>query len=214
MATFRHLDRLGHTGERILIHADLGSVEWQDSLPTCEKLAQHLGVELVVVRRKAGGLMERWRGRWLSSMKRYEALSTVTLVPCWSTPKMRFCTSELKTHVIEAYLKKRFGKQYVINVTGIRREESSRRAKATVVDYDFDSGWFDWRPIVDWTVQDVFSSIDASGLPPHPGYRVFGLSRVSCRFCIMQNLDDMIAAAAQEEAHETYREMVWLECDS
>ena len=37
-----HLDRIGHTGPRLLIHADLGSVEWRDSLPTCERLAARL----------------------------------------------------------------------------------------------------------------------------------------------------------------------------
>lgn len=213
LATFRYLDHMGHAGERLLVHADLGSVEWKDSLPTCQRLADSFGIELLVVR-KAGGLMERWRSRWQSSIDRYEALSTVTLVPCWSTPKMRFCTSEQKTHVISSALKKRFGKQLVINVTGIRRDESSQRARSTVSDLSDDEHLLSWRPILDWTVRDVFSCIDASGVSPHPGYRVFGLSRVSCRFCIMSSLDDLTAAAAQEESHDLYRDMVELECDS
>ncbi|NLS02303.1 phosphoadenosine phosphosulfate reductase family protein [Rhizobium sp. P32RR-XVIII] len=214
LAPFRYLDAMGHAGERLLVHADLGSVEWKDSLPTCQRLADYLGVPLLVVSRKAGGLMERWRSRWQSSVERYEALSTVALVPCWSTPKMRFCTSELKTHVITAALKKRFGKQLVVNVTGIRRDESSRRARSTISDLSDDSLLLSWRPILDWSVQDVFSSIDASGIDPHPAYRVFGMSRVSCRFCIMSNIDDLTAATAQEESHDLYRDMVDLECDS
>lgn len=63
VATFAHLDRIGHTGPRILIHADLGSVEWKDSLPVCERLAAIHGTELVIVRRKQGGLMEQWETR-------------------------------------------------------------------------------------------------------------------------------------------------------
>ena len=51
MATFEYLDRIGHSGPRLLIHADLGSVEWSASLPTCEQLSDRLGAELVVVRR-------------------------------------------------------------------------------------------------------------------------------------------------------------------
>ncbi|RWH31616.1 phosphoadenosine phosphosulfate reductase family protein [Mesorhizobium sp.] len=214
LATFRHLDQVGHTGPRLLIHADLGTVEWKNSHPVCEELAGHLGADLVVVRRKAGGLMERWESRWESSRVRYETLSTVTLVPCWSTPAMRFCTSELKTHVITAELKRRFPGQTVINVTGVRREESAARAKATIADTSADGRFWNWRPLADWSVADVFAEIDSSGLDPHPAYRVFGMSRVSCRFCIMSNVADLTAAAAQPEAHDLYRRMVRLEARS
>lgn len=108
IATFEHLDRIGHAGPRLLIHADRGVVEWKDSLPVCERLAETLDTELVVVCRKQGGLLERWEGRWRSNVARYEDLGTVTLVPCWSTPSMRFCTSELKTTKIHAELLRGF----------------------------------------------------------------------------------------------------------
>lgn len=213
LATFSYLDNVGHRGPRFLIHADLGSVEWKDSLSVCKQLADHLKCELVVVRRKAGGLMERWESRWLSSKTRYETLSTVTLVPCWSTPSMRFCTSELKTHVITAELNRRF-KGPVINVTGVRREESANRARQPVSDIDKSGRILNWRPIIDLTVDQVFQMIDDSGLHPHPAYRVFGMSRVSCRWCIMSSLPDMIAATKPEEGHDLYRRMVQLEIDS
>lgn len=214
LATFHHLDRIGHSGPRLLIHADLGTVEWKDSLPICERLARHLGADFVVVARKAGGLMERWESRWQSSKARYESLSTVTLVPCWSTPAMRFCTSELKTHVITAELKRRFSGKTIVNVTGVRADESAERAKQTVASFDKDGRFLNWRPILRWNIDQVFAAIDGSGLDPHPAYRVFGMSRVSCRYCIMSNLADMTAASAQPEAHNTYRRMVRLECSS
>lgn len=214
LATFEHLDRVGHAGPRILIHSDLGIVEWRDSQPVCERLAEHLCTELVAVRRRAGGLMERWEARWESSRVRYETLSTVTLVPCWSTPDMRFCTSELKTHVIVAELHRRFKGRTVINVTGIRRTESRKRASATIATRHKDGRIWDWRPILDWGVDEVFAAIDRSGLHPHPAYRVFGMSRVSCRFCIMSNLADLTAASAQPEAHDLYRRIVALESAS
>lgn len=214
LATFRYLDAVGHTGPRVLIHADLGSVEWNDSLGVCQDLADHLQCDLVVVRRKAGGLMERWESRWLSSKTRYETLSTVTLVPCWSTPDMRFCTSEQKTHVIIAELKRRFKGQQIINVTGVRREESRNRARMPAADMEKTGRILNWRPIIDLTIDEVFAMIGSSGLHPHPAYRIFGMSRVSCRFCIMSNLADMVAAAAQEESHQLYRNMVQLEIDS
>lgn len=214
MATFEYLDRIGHSGPRLLIHADLGSVEWADSFPTCEHLADRLDAELVVVRRKEGGLMDRWESRWRSNVARYENLSTVTLVPCWSTPAMRFCTSELKTSKIHAELKRRFSRLPIISVTGVRREESPQRARAEILDHKPGERIWTWRPILDWSEAEVFSSLDFWGIEPHPAYRQFGLSRVSCRFCIMSSLPDLVAAAAQPETHDLYRHMVGLECRS
>ena len=214
MATFEYLDRIGHSGPRLLIHADLGSVEWAASLPTCEQLSDRLGAELIVVRRKQGGLMDRWESRWRSNVARYESLSTVTLVPCWSTPAMRFCTSEMKTSKIHAELKRRFSRLPIISVTGVRREESPRRARAEIFDHKPGERIWTWRPILDWSEAEVFSSLDFWGIEPHPAYRRFGLTRVSCRFCIMSSLPDLVAAAAQPEAHDLYRQMVGLECRS
>ena len=214
MATFEYLDRIGHSGPRLLIHADLGSVEWAASLPTCEQLADRLGTELIVVRRKQGGLMDRWESRWRSNVARYENLSTVTLVPCWSTPAMRFCTSEMKTSKIHAELKRRFSRLPIVSVTGIRREESPQRARAEIFDHKPGERIWTWRPILDWSEAEVFSSLDFWGIEPHPAYRRFGLTRVSCRFCIMSSLPDLVAAAAQPEAHNLYRQMVGLECRS
>jgi tRNA(Ile)-lysidine synthase TilS/MesJ len=63
-ATVAHLDAIGHTGPRVLVHADLGVTEWCDSLPVCERLAAVLGLELIVVRRSQGDMMDRWEQRW------------------------------------------------------------------------------------------------------------------------------------------------------
>ena len=60
LAVCAHLDKIGHIGPRVLIHADLGVVEWKDSAPSCERLAAHLGLELMTVNRKAGDMMDRW----------------------------------------------------------------------------------------------------------------------------------------------------------
>ena len=74
LAVERHLKSIGHTGPRLLIHADLGRVEWRDSLPSCERLADHIGWELVVVQRKAGDMLARWQGRWANNLVRYRDL--------------------------------------------------------------------------------------------------------------------------------------------
>lgn len=214
MATLEYLDRIGHAGPRLLIHADLGAVEWKESLPVCERLAAELCTELVVVRRKQGGLLERWESRWRSNVARYEDLSTVTLVPCWSTPSMRFCTSEFKTTKIHAELARGFKGLPIISVVGVRREESRQRARAAVADRNPRNGIWTWRPILDWREEEVFDSIDARGIEPHPAYRQFGMTRVSCRFCIMSSLADLRAATCQPETHDLYRRMVDLESRS
>jgi len=218
LATFEYLDRIGHRGPRVLVHSDLGMVEWVESLPACEDLARHLGVELMVVRRKAGGLMERWESRWESSVRRYAALSTVTVVLPWSTPALRFCTSELKTHVIASALRRKFPGQNILNVTGIRREESAARARSSVASLDScsrsGSETWSWRPILDWSTQEVFAGIDDSGMTPHPAYRTWGMSRVSCAFCIMSSAGDLRASSRNPAHQDIYRRMVRLETRS
>lgn len=132
LTTAAHLDAIGHAGARLLVHSDLGRVEWRDSLPACERLARHIGWELLVVRRGAGDLIDRWETRWANNVARYANLSTVGLILPWSTPAMRFCTSELKTAVISSALRRRFPDKAIVSVSGIRRQESATRARMPV----------------------------------------------------------------------------------
>ena len=220
-ATVKHLNAIGHTGQRILIHSDLGRVEWRDSLPTCERLSAQLGIALVTVRRKAGDMMDRWLVRWDNNIERYADLSCVKVILPWSTPSMRFCTSELKTAVICSELKRRFVGQTIVSASGIRRQESAKRKLAPVskaqpklASRKAGTAGLDWHPIIDWSHADVFASLAAHGFELHEAYTRYGMSRVSCAFCIMSNGDDMIAAATCEDNHDLYREMVALEIRS
>lgn len=92
-ATYEHLDKVGHVGPRILVHSDLGKIEWRQSLPVCESIACALNLELVVVRRPAGGLVERWQVRWRNNLNRYLSLFCVKAILPFSTAAWRFCTS-------------------------------------------------------------------------------------------------------------------------
>jgi 3'-phosphoadenosine 5'-phosphosulfate sulfotransferase (PAPS reductase)/FAD synthetase len=219
LATVRYLDEIGHAGPRILIHADLGLVEWKESLPECERLARHLGLELVVVRRKGGGMMERWESRWDSSVRRYRELETVTLVPCWSGPSLRFCTSEQKTYPITSELRRRYRNIPIVNITGVRREESAGRARGSVWSLDErlsrqGAPFFHWRPISDWRLRDVIECVDASGLTLHPAYTRWGMQRVSCVFCVLGSGSDLRSSAANPDNSEAYLRMVELEARS
>lgn len=213
IATISYLDARGHAGPRILIHSDLGAVEWEDSLPACERMSTALNVPLVVVRRIAGDMMDRWEGRLKSSVRRWSGLEVVKLILPWSTPSMRFCTSELKTQIITSELRRRFKGQTVINVTGVRREESAARAKGSIASKD-SSGHFSWRPLSNWSTEQVFAAIAEAGMQPHMAYETHGLSRVSCRFCIMSSQADLSAAARAAESHQILLRMIALEIES
>ena len=224
-ATVAHLDAIGHTGPRVLIHADLGRVEWRQSLPVCERLAALLGLELIVVRRAAGDMMDRWLGRWKNNVARYADLSCVKVILPWSTPSMRFCTSELKTAPICSALVRRFPGQTIVSACGIRRAESNSRTSGRAIapiakvqkklaSKTHRTTGLDWHPIIEWEHADVFASLEARGFALHEAYTRYGMTRVSCRFCIMSSDPDRRAAAAAPESADLYREMVDLEITS
>lgn len=215
----KYLDSIGHRGPRVLVHADLGEVEWKDSLPVCERLARHLGWELLVVRRRAGGMMHRWEGRWENNLARYRALECVKLILPWSTPSMRFCTSELKTAVISAELKKRYPGQDILSVTGVRHQESAARAKMPVASRQDklsgrNSKGIQWNPIIEWSTDEVFEYIGQYDGLVHEAYTKYGSTRVSCAFCIMGSIGDLNASASCPDNHHIYRRMVALEIKS
>lgn len=216
-----YLQEIGHSGECILIHSDLGIVEWKDSLPTCQRLADTTGLELAVVRRKAGGMFERWVSRWQSSVERYVNLNCVKLILPWSTPAMRFCTAELKRDVICSYLRQRFIGKTILSVSGIRRDESTRRMKAPTLRPQpkmrvptKGTYGYDWNPLLSWSEEDVYSYLREKNFRLHEAYTKYGMSRVSCAFCIMSSASDMRAATTCADNVPLYRQMVDLEIES
>lgn len=219
IAVSRHLDEIGHVGPRVLIHADLGRVEWKDSLACCERLAVRIGWELLVVKRQAGDMLARWETRWANNLARYQDLSCVKLILPWSTPAMRFCTSELKVAVITSALKKRYPAQDIVNVAGIRRQESPNRSRMPVsaplgkLERKGYAG-ITWNAIIEWKIEDVFSTIEEAGLSLHEAYTIYGASRVSRAFCIMSSQQDLRAAASCSDNHSLYVQMVELEAQS
>ena len=219
LATFRYLDQIGHSGPRVLVSADLGIVEWGDSLPTCERLARHLKADLVVVRRKAGDMLSRWQQRWRNNVSRYRELCCVRLIMPWSSPALRFCSGELKVEPITSALKKRYLDLPIVNVSGIRRQESAARSKKPISAIEprlmrKGKAGMTWNPIIEWSLNEVLDEISASGLALHEAYTVYGSSRVSCSFCIMGSLNDLVASSTCEGNRDAYIAMVELEAVS
>jgi len=213
-----HLDLIGHRGPRLLIHSDLGRVEWKDSAPTCARLADAIGLELVTVRRGAGDMMDRWLTRWSNNVDRYCDLECVKVILPWSTPSMRFCTSELKTAVICRELIRRFPGTVILSAIGIRGEESPNRLKAPISSTEpklrsvtHRTSGLRWNAIHHVREEEVFARLEARGFPLHEAYTRFRSTRLSCAFCIMGSDNDLHAAASCADNAPIYREMVGLE---
>jgi len=184
----------------------------------CQRLADRVGMELVVVRRLAGDLLDRWKVRWSNNCERYASLSCVKMILPWSTASMLFCRSELKAAIICRYLVERFPQQTIINASGIRRDESTTRAKAPIwapqsrlTSKTYETTGLDWHPLVEWTLEQVFAYHQVRDFPPHEAYTRFLMSRVSCAFCTLASLADLIASTTCPDNHAIYRELVAIE---
>jgi hypothetical protein len=80
-----------------------------------------------------------------------------------------------------------------------------------LVSKTFATTGFNYYPIHSWTKQQVFDSHQLCDFRTHEAYWKWGMSRVSCIFCILASLADLVAASKNSEHHDLYREMVWLE---
>lgn len=125
------------SGELFAITADLGRIEWLGTLEHIQALCDELNVPLVVVKRQKGGMIERWeqRRRSLLTLQQVQADTKMNALeqtekegskPFWSSASARYCTKELKTAVIDRYLRKF---KAVVCAVGIRAQESASRAK-------------------------------------------------------------------------------------
>ncbi len=95
----------------------------------------------------------------------------------------QFCTSELKEFPITmqvVFPMLKVGP--VIQWLGIRAAESANRAKQPRISRH-DSGSLLWRPILSWTLDDVWAIHKKHGIKPNPLYAL-GFNRVGCMPCI------------------------------
>lgn len=224
VAANRWLDSIGHPRERRLaIHADLGRAEWQTTPGVVERTAAFLDLPLIIVRRKGGDMVARWEARFANGKARYADLLVYNLIGPWSSAMLRFCTSELKAQVIGPELARRLAGQQIVQVIGIRREESTGRKKAAISKPDHryakpgnraGTEMLIWHPGVDWTEEEVFDCHRRHGLELHEAYKVYGSSRLSCAFCVLATLRDHQAAARAVGNVPLYLHLVSMEVES
>lgn len=189
----------------LAIHADLGRAEWFDTDETLHRQIEELGLELHIVQRDKGDLLQRIQ-------ERAEKVGDEKVF--WPSSAARYCTSDLKRGPIDKFLRK-LG-PLVISVEGIRAEESTTRAKKPcwevrkqITNSKRDA--LTWRPIHFWMIEAVWTELGTSdqelevrraafiagdeasafdGWPAHNAY-VRGNERLSCSLCVLASKADL-----------------------
>lgn len=100
----------------------------------------------------------------------------------------KWCTEEWKLLPFQAWLDRyrETCDDDVQVLLGIRREESAKRADALKTPEREWSDFYDcevWRPILDWTVEEVIAEHRRAAIPMHPLYHL-GAERVGCWPCV------------------------------
>ncbi|EBZ5771667.1 hypothetical protein EC412_05195 [Salmonella enterica subsp. enterica serovar Redlands] len=101
--------------------------------------------------------------------------------------RARFCTFELKHRPIDEQIIQPLREHYddVVSWQGVRAQESASRARLPELEHDADNqaGLHVYRPLLQWTHDEVFALAKRHGIPPNPLYQQ-GCSRVGCMPCI------------------------------
>ena len=195
------LARIVPRDQLVVVHAPLGEVEWPGTIEHIEN-TMPAGVPLIFARVASGKTL----------------LDQVEERGKWPGIRQRWCTAGQKRGPIERELRRylkahpRFAGR-LVSAMGLRRDESADRAKRIPwkrSDRNSRAGreWFDWLPIFDLTVDDVFRVIREAGQSPHWVYAQ-GISRCSCSFCIFSSRSD--ARRAAELRPSLYRRYAELE---
>jgi len=217
----------------IVVHCDLGRVEWEGTAELAREQAEHYGLRFEIVRRELGDLIDQVEQRHESNVSKGRDIAP------WPSSEARWCTSDQKTAQVKKLVtalvqewRKANGikgrgarKVRILNCLGIRAEESVARSKKESFHAD-DMNWTRvdkvvdgkkvinpetgkvvkviqphgmrevdrWLPIFDWTEENVWDSIWASGVRYHDAYEK-GMSRLSCAFCVLASKADLIIAA-------------------
>lgn len=122
--------------------------------------------------------------------------------------KRQFCTQYLKTEPLTEYALELIDSGYAVwSWQGVRIDESlSRRTRlqgtgACVKAFDVVGGdLFNYRPILRWTVEDVFEAHATAGIEPNPLYRQ-SMSRVGCMPCINAAKAELAAISRRFPEH-------------
>lgn len=181
----------------IVVHSDLGRVEWEGTEALAREQAAHYGFRFEVVRREQDLLDHvASRGMWPGK-----------------GPKERYCTSDHKTSQIAKLMTRIVAEKgprpkhrpvRILDCQGIRGAESTKRGERQPLTWNKRASntkreVYTYYPIFDWTVEQVWERIHASGVRYHYAYDL-GMPRLSCVFCIFAPKEALIIAGTHNRA--------------
>ena len=196
-AMLAYIMTLGFKGRIVVVHSDLGEMEWEPMEHFIQ--ANSFGLPVHVVKPELG---------FFELCRKYKRIPD---------GRARFCTSELKTRPIGKFIRQYMAENNLktaINAMGIRAEESPARAKKEPWKLSKLSSKragvtiYEWYPIFDMKLGDVWFQIKKAGQQPHPIYAK-GFSRLSCVFCVFGRIEEHKMAAKARP--DLYQKMVELE---
>lgn len=194
-------------------------MDWPCTHAYVKATAEALGIPVVFSWRDGGFVREMMRDNSPTAPVSYEregrrsTLPTVraTLGTRLKFPQVsadlsvRWCSAYLKIDVMARVLSNdpAYRGRKILVVTGERREESSSRSR-----YDEQEphrtntrnrAVHQWRNVIDWSEEQVWSIIERWRIRPHPSYSL-GFSRTSCLPCIFSNDDQWASVKSLDPA--------------
>jgi 3'-phosphoadenosine 5'-phosphosulfate sulfotransferase (PAPS reductase)/FAD synthetase len=179
----------------VVVHADLGRVEWPGTKELAQEQARHYGLAFIAIARPQGDLLDHIAKRGM-----------------FPSPKARYCTSDHKRGQVAkvftqlADLSRQRGVRVcrILNCLGLRAEESPARARRLPFGLNEMASngrrlVHDWLPIHGWSTTQVWDRIRKSGVPHHPAYDL-GMPRLSCCFCIFSPRSGLLLAGKHNPA--------------
>lgn len=150
----------GWTGRFVLLHADVGRMEWKFSLEHCRLIAEEVGAEFYVVKNAKRDLLQGIHERMA---KRPDA-------PPFPSSAARWCTSDFKRGPLSKWMRNNVGRgEVAVSACGFRREESAARRKQPFMERRKDCcspqknrTVYNWNPILEYSLADVWSEIGHS----------------------------------------------------
>jgi len=106
-------------------------------------------------------------------------------------PLRRFCTVELKLKPVKRYLDELMAEGFdILAHSGVRGSESESRSKLPEREWDT---FFDcevYRPLMKWTIDDVWAIHEKYSIPRNPLYAF--AKRVGCFPCVMSRKEELL----------------------
>ena len=195
----------GQLHKIVVVHADLADIEFEGTASLARRQSSMLDIPRFEVVQAQGDLLARVAARY-AKLKVKALAEGKPVAPAWPSSSARWCTSDLKRGPIRTLMTRLTDERQdlrrpvrILNCLGQRAAESPHRRKLAPVEIDRAASngrrhITTWRPIHHWSEAAVWAEIARSGCPYHEAYD-WGMSRLSCSFCVLGCEADVVLAA-------------------